>query len=114
MYNLYQMQLSGKIIGCHIVSHPVMSKLSKIKQNEEIEHSFNFLESNLQLDLKTYCHPFGGFRSFNEEIVIALAKKEAAFSFKFESRDIFEDDLTQAIQFLPRYDCNEFPLGKAS
>lgn len=71
-----------------------MSKLSKLEQNEEIEHSFNFLESNLQLDLKTYCHPFGGFRSFNEETVIALAKKEAAFSFNVESRDIFDDNLT--------------------
>jgi len=111
---LSQMQLSGNIIGSHTVSHPVMSKLSKIEQNEEIENSFNFLESNLQLNLKTYCHPYGGFYSFNEETVTALVKKEVAFSFNVESRDICDDDLASSIQFLPRYDCNEFPFGKAS
>lgn len=111
---LSQMQLSGSIIGSHTVSHPVMSKLTKIEQNEEIENSFNFLESNLQLDLKTYCHPYGGFHSFNEETVRALAKKEVAFSFNVEPRDICDDDLASSIQFLPRYDCNAFPFGKAS
>lgn len=111
---LNQMQISGNIIGSHTVSHPVMSKLSKIEQNEEIEHSFNFLESNLQLDLKTYCHPYGGFHSFNEETIRALAEQEVAFSFNVEARDICDDDLISSIQFLPRYDCNEFPFGKAS
>ncbi len=111
---LNQMQLKGNIIGSHTVSHPVMSKLSKIEQNEEIEHSFSFLGSNLKLDLKTYCHPYGGFHSFNEETIRALSEKGVAFSFNVESRDICDEDLTSSIQFLPRYDCNEFPFGKAS
>ena len=111
---LSQMQLSGNLVGSHTVSHPVMSKLSKREQLEEIEDSFNYLGSNLQLDLKTYCHPYGGFHSFNEETVRALVEKEVAFSFNVESRDICDDDLTSSIQFLPRYDCNEFPFGKAS
>ncbi|MDG1457220.1 MAG: polysaccharide deacetylase family protein, partial [Pseudoprimorskyibacter sp.] len=58
---LNQMQLSGNIIGSHTVSHPVIGKLSEIEHNKEIEYSFRFLESNLQLDLKTYCHPYGDF-----------------------------------------------------
>ena len=111
---LSKMQLSGNIIGSHTVTHPVMSKLTKKEQSEEIENSFNFLESKLGLNLKTYCHPYGGFHSFNEETVNALAKKEVAFSFNVESRDICDEDLTSSIQFLPRYDCNEFPFGKAS
>ena len=111
---LRQMQRSGNIIGSHTVSHPVMSKLSKIEQKEEIEHSFSFLETSLQLDMKTYCHPYGGFHSFNGETLKALADKEVEFSFNVESRDICDDDLTSSIQFLPRYDCNEFPFGKAS
>ena len=111
---LNQMHLSGNVIGSHTVSHPVMSKLSKIEQNEEIEHSFSFLGSNLRLDLKTYCHPYGGFHTFNEETLRALAENEVAFSFNVESRDICDDDLTTSIQFLPRYDCNEFPFGKTS
>ena len=111
---LNQMQLSGNIIGSHTVSHPVMSKLTKREQNEEIENSFNFLDSKFQLNVKTYCHPYGGFHSFNEETVNALAKNEVVFSFNVESRDICDEDLTSSTQFLPRYDCNEFPFGKAS
>ena len=111
---LIKMQLSGNIIGSHTISHPVMSKLTKREQNEEIENSFNFLDSKIQLNVKTYCHPYGGFHSFNEETVRALKEKEVAFSFNVESRDICDEDLTSSIQFLPRYNCNEFPFGKAS
>jgi hypothetical protein len=64
--------------------------------------------------LKTHCYPYGGFHSFNEQTVKALAEKEVAFSFNVDSRDICDDDLTSSIQFLPRYDCNQFPVGRAS
>ena len=111
---LGEMQLSGNIIGSHTVSHPVMSKLSKREQGEEIENSINFLDSNLQLNVRTFCHPYGGFHSFNKETLNALFKNEVEFSFNVESRDICDKDLTSSIQFLPRYDCNEFPFGKAS
>lgn len=111
---LKQMQLGGNVIGSHTVSHPVMSKLSKFEQNKEIEHSFSFLESNFQLSLRTYCHPYGGFHTFNEKTIKSLLENEVSFSFNVESRDICDDDLTSSIQFLPRYNCNEFPYGKAS
>jgi len=111
---LIKMQQSGNLIGSHTVSHPVMSKLNKREQIEEIENSFNFLDSNLQLNVKTYCHPYGGFHTFNDETVNTLTKNEVVFSFNVESRDICDEDLTSSIQFLPRYDCNEFPFGKAS
>jgi len=111
---LKKMQLSGNMIGSHTVSHPVMSKLSKLEQNAEINDSFGYLSMNIKLDLKTYCHPYGGFHSFNEETVKALEESGVEFSFNVESRDICDDDLASSIQFLPRYDCNEFPFGKAS
>ena len=111
---LNQMQLAGNIIGSHTVTHPVMSKLSKVKQCAEINDSFTYLSSNIGQDVKTYCHPYGGFHSFNEETVKALNESGVEFSFNVESRDICSNDLTSSIQFLPRYDCNEFPFGKAS
>lgn len=111
---LKKMQLAGNIIGSHTVSHPVMSKLSKIEQNAEIYDSFGYLSTNIKLDVKTYCHPYGGFYSFNEETVKSLEENGVDFSFNVESRDICDDDLASSIQFLPRYDCNEFPFGKAS
>ena len=109
-----KMQLAGNIIGSHTVSHPVMSKLSKMEQNAEINDSFNYLSANIKLDVKTYCHPYGGFHSFNEETVKALDNSGVEFSFNVESREICDNDLTSSIQFLPRFDCNEFPFGKAS
>jgi hypothetical protein len=96
------------------VSHPVMSKLSKMEQNAEINDSFNYLSANIKLDVKTYCHPYGGFHSFNEETVKALDNSGVEFSFNVESREICDNDLASSIQFLPRFDCNEFPFGKAS
>lgn len=114
MDKLVEMQLGGNIIGSHTVSHFVMSRLSEAQQREEIKQSFNFLESNLQLGVKTYCHPYGGFHTFNNETVSALSENRVLFSFNVESRDISDSDLNSSIQYLPRYDCNQFPFGAAS
>ncbi len=111
---LKEMQLTGNIIGSHSVSHPVMSKLTKIDQEIEIKDSFGYLSTNIRPDVKTYCHPYGGFHSFNDQTVKVLEDSRVEFSFNVESRDICDDDLVSSIQFLPRYDCNEFPFGKAS
>ena len=111
---LKEMQLGGNIIGSHTVSHPVMSKLTKLEQQAEISDSFSFLSSKIDLDVKTYCHPYGGFHSFDEKTVQILNAHGVRFSFNVESRDICDNDLSSAIQFLPRYDCNQFPFGIAS
>jgi peptidoglycan/xylan/chitin deacetylase (PgdA/CDA1 family) len=111
---LREMYLSGNIIGSHTVSHPVMSKLSENKQRSEINKSLLFLNDNAFIDIKTYCHPYGGFHSFNEVTIKVLDSYKVAFSFNVESRDIQDKDLRSSVQFLPRYDCNEFPFGKAS
>ena len=111
---LKEMQLAGNIIGSHTVSHPLMSKLSEVEQKAEIKDSFDYLSANIKLDVKTYCHPFGGFHSFNDITVKALEDSEVDFSFNVESREICDNDVAASIQFLPRYDCNEFPYGEAS
>ena len=111
---LREMYLGGNIIGSHTVSHPVMSKLGEIDQKKEIDESFCFLDESGCIDSKTYCHPYGGFHSFNEVTINALSSNNVEFSFNVESRDIQDNDLRSSIQFLPRYDCNEFPFGKAS
>ncbi len=111
---LTEMYLGGNIIGSHTVSHPVMSKLSYVEQRSEIIDSFSFLGGIGCVDVKTYCHPYGGFHSFNEATVDTLNSNNVDFSFNVESRDICDKDLSSSIQFLPRYDCNLFPFGKAS
>ena len=50
-------------------------------------------------------------RKFSDQSVQSDMKH---FSFNVESREICDNDIAESIQFLPRYDCNEFPFGKAS
>ena len=91
-----------------------MSKLSREDQRAQIEDSFDFLNSIGCIEEKTYCHPHGGFHSFNEDTVDLLSIQNVKYSFNVDSRDILETDINQSRQFLPRYDCNQFIYGKAS
>lgn len=102
------------LIGSHTKSHPVMSKLSAQEQSTEIESSFDFLSSICKLPFRTYCHPYGGFHSFNDDTIRLLRDFDVDFSFNVESREINSQDRLQSIQFLPRFDCNQFQFGLAS
>tara|TARA_B110000879_G_C11142214_1_gene500848 strand:+ start:953 stop:1885 length:933 start_codon:yes stop_codon:yes gene_type:complete len=108
------MSKSGHVIGSHSVNHPVMSKLSKSNQTEEIQQSFGFLNEQNILTHKTFCHPYGGFHSFNNDTIDILRNEKVEYSFNVESRDIDQNDLIENPHCLPRYDCNEFMHGKTS
>ncbi len=111
---LKEMSQNGHLMGSHTVTHPVMSKLTLKDQYSQIKESFLFLKKIGVLDEKTYCHPYGGFHSFNQNTINILNNENINFSFNVESRDINDNDLVNCRHFLPRYDCNEFPFGKAS
>lgn len=107
------MRDAGMVIGSHTKTHPVLSKLAKAEQADEIHNSFNFLENVcIKLPYKTFCYPYGGFHSFTDETEDILKDFECVFSFNVETRDISENDLKHRPQALPRYDCNYFPFGK--
>jgi peptidoglycan/xylan/chitin deacetylase (PgdA/CDA1 family) len=109
-----EMASHNMLMGSHTKTHPVMSKLSFDEQSVEIEASFDFLSSICKSPLRTYCHPYGGFHAFNQDTVHLLKECDVDFSFNVESREIKHQDQPQSIQFLPRFDCNEFPFGLAS
>ena len=109
-----EMASHNMLIGSHTKTHPVMSKLSLEEQSIEVDSSFDFLSSICRPQLRTYCHPYGGAHSFNEDTVDLLKKRKVDFSFNVESREIRSEDRLQSIQFLPRFDCNQFPFGLAS
>lgn len=111
---LQEMSKQGMIIGSHTHSHSVMSKLSRQDQNEELSKSFEFLEPYYDSNHKTYCHPYGGFHSFNEDTVRLLNEHSVTYSFNVEDRQMNHLDRINSRQHLPRYDCNLFPHGKAS
>ena len=112
--NLKKMSHNGMIIGSHTVSHPVMSKLSENDQQLQIVESFRFLDSIGVIKSKSYCHPYGGFLSFDKNTVNLLNQNEVEYSFNVESREITYDDIRTSKQHLPRFDCNEFPFGNTS
>ena len=112
--NINEMSTHEMLIGSHTVSHPVMSKLSRKNQEAQIVNSFDFLSSIHNETIRTYCHPYGGFHSFNDDTVSLLNEHNVSFSFNVESREIISKDLLQSRQYLPRFDCNKFPFGKAS
>ena len=110
---LVEMEKFGNIIGSHTNTHPVMSKLSYADQKIEIIDSFKYLKNAGFSSPKTYCHPYGGFYSFNNSTVEILESEDVKFSFNVESRIISASEFTNSNQCLPRFDCNEFPHGKA-
>jgi peptidoglycan/xylan/chitin deacetylase (PgdA/CDA1 family) len=112
--NLKEMSDCGMIIGSHTVNHPVMSKLSKLEQFNEIDASFNTLTKIGVCKKKTYSHPYGGFLSFDSNTVSLLNEHHVLYSFNVEYREIEANDFTKSKQFLPRFDCNLFDYGQVS
>ena len=109
-----EMADANMLIGSHTRSHPVMSRLSAAEQSVEIESSFDFLSSVCALPVRTYCHPYGGFHSFNCDTIHLLNGFGVKFSFNVQSREVVYQDRLDSIQHLPRFDCNEFQFGSAS
>ena len=110
-----EMQESGMLIGSHSISHPVFSKLEESEQRAEILDSFQCLDEIVGgLKMRTFCYPYGGFHTFTKQTEEILDEAKCSFSFNVESRDINLSDLEERPQALPRFDCNEFPNGKAS
>ena len=109
-----EMENNGMIIGSHTASHLVMSKLNFNEQKIEIQSSFEFLDSICRLKHKTYCHPFGGFHSFDKQTLSILEKSNVDYSFNVQSIEINKINRVSHIHSLPRFDCNEFQFGKAS
>lgn len=112
---LKEMAQANMTLGSHTHTHPVMSKLNPELQNRELHMSFRFLEDAIgESGLKTYCHPYGGFHTFDDATVGLLGSYQVDFAFNVEGRDIDATDHEQSKFFLPRYDCNMFEHGKAS
>ena len=113
-FNLKELYDHGHLIGSHTVSHPVMSTLNKNEQYLQIKNSFKTLKAYSLIKDKIYCHPYGGFHSFNKDTENLLIEERVRYSFNVEAREIVADDFEKSMQFLPRFDCNLFKYGKAS
>ena len=111
---LKKIDASQSILGAHTVNHPVMSKLVSKEQEKEIKGSFDFLNTICTPYYKTYCHPFGGNGTFNNETLKLLELEKVNFSFCVNPRKITKNDWKENSHSLPRFDCNQFNFGSAS
>lgn len=110
---LRRMADAGMEIGSHGVNHFSMAKLPLQAQRSEIVRSFAFIEKALGERPRTFCYPYGGFHNFTAETEALLTEEGCLFSFNVEQRDVTDNDLRDHPQALPRFDCNQFPHGKA-
>ncbi len=110
-----EMHEHGMILGGHTVTHPVLSKLDEQAQREQITKSLDYLNEIVGgRSPRTFCYPYGGEFTFNETTISILTEVGCEWCFAVESADITRTDLSERLQWLPRYDCNEFPHGTAS
>lgn len=108
------MAKDGMVIASHSHSHTLLSNLSKYEQEFEVGNSLEVLrEMSPSVTLNTFCFPYGGSKSYNEDTLEILNKNNIKYAFSVESRDIEKRDLKNSPFELPRYDCNEFPYGRA-
>lgn len=112
--NLKTMIKSGMVIGSHSHSHPILSSLDYNDQRVELKKSIQFVDQLGDAEFRTYCHPYGGNHSFNDDTIRCLTDFDIDFSFSVENRDFDFEDVTENRHALPRYNCNYFDFGKAS
>lgn len=112
---LNQMIDDGLAIGSHSHSHTLLSNLSIEQQELEIAESTRILQELTGNRLyRSFCFPYGGRQSYNGHTLSEISSASYRFGFSVESRDIEALDILENRFELPRYDCNEFPFGKAT
>ena len=98
----------GMIIGSHSESHTLLSRLSYREQFKELNNSKIFLEKIINKSIDTFCYPYGGKISYNDNTLKILKKLKYKLAYSVEYRDISFKDIQQKPYELPRYDCNLF------
>jgi len=104
---LKEIEEEGHVIGSHTENHYVLSKLNYEEQRREIEDSFQFLNSFLNLEIKSFCFPYGSRSSFNKDTLKILEKNNVHHAFMFDNAPLNDKNIKNKY-FLSRIDCNRF------
>ncbi|WP_440652166.1 polysaccharide deacetylase family protein [Candidatus Pelagibacter sp. HIMB1542] len=98
----------GMIIGSHSETHTLLSRLSYREQFKEINNSKIYLEKIINKSVDTFCYPYGGKISYNDNTLKILKKLKYKLAYSVDYRDISFNDIKKKPYELPRYDCNLF------
>lgn len=84
---------SGVTIGCHSLTHPILTKTTQKALNKEIVESKNIIESELSDEINLFSYPNGRKNDFNKQIVDMLRDQQydAAFTMIYGSNHPYED-----------------------
>ena len=97
-------------IGSHGHSHKVLSLLKKKDQLLDIKRSISYLQKITGEPITLFCYPYGGKSVYNNHTINILKKFNIINAFTVESRNLKKKD---SLLEIPRFDCNDFPYGKA-
>lgn len=104
---LIEMENDGNIIGGHTVSHKVLSRLDKEDQFYEIKSNLDFLMNNLKMITKSFCYPYGGKNSYNNNTIEILNDLSFHHAFAVNDTEINNHNFNFKFE-LNRIDCNKF------
>lgn len=108
-----EMEDDGFTFGAHGKSHNLLTKFIGTELTREVTGSVQELDTVLSQPSNTFCYPYGGPDSWNDQVLEKLEQLSIEYGFCVEPADITPADIQQRPLWLPRYDCNEFPYGKA-
>ena len=97
-----ELYAKGHSIGSHSHKHDLLADMSHQEQYQQISKSQEILSDILGHKVDTFCYPYGGVRSHNQETKKIL--KELGFSLAFAVNKSDQEDSYS----ISRRDCNEF------
>ena len=100
----------GFVIGCHTVSHPLLSEVSKEELEREISESTIYLNTILGKTCEVFSYPFGGKESYSEDAIKSLESLDYKLGFSV-SDELMDRDYFKRRFEIPRINCNRLPFG---
>lgn len=104
---IHEMSSMGFEIGSHGVSHTLLSRLTRTEQHRELLSSKLILEDIIRSKINSFCYPYGGKKSYDNNTLSELAESEYTTAISVEYRDVSIEDINEKPFELPRYDCNQ-------
>lgn len=104
-----QLFKNGFEIGSHTCSHSLLTNISDAEVNREIIYSKHILSDVLNSEINSFCFPFGGPLSYNENTLRIVETSGYLEAFSVMPSTI-TSELEKSSRFnLPRFDCTELP-----
>jgi len=108
--DIMKMMKMGMEIGSHGHSHKVLSLMKKKDQLKDIKKCVDFLKKIVGKPINFFSYPYGGSKTYNKNTLSVLKKLKIKKGISVDSRKLNKND---SLLEIPRFDCNDFPYGKA-